>query len=59
MSYRNRVLAALAFWLGFLSFVGPALISDDSYELPIAGALLAVAGVWATYRFVILPKVKS
>lgn len=59
MSYRSRVIAAAAFWLGFLGVVGPTLISHPSYELPIAGAVIGVAGVLATYRFVILPKVKS
>lgn len=59
MNYRSRVIAALAFWLGFLGVAGPTLISHPSYELPITGAVLGVAGIWATYRFVILPKVKS
>lgn len=55
----NRVTAAVLFWLLYLTVIGPFLISHASYELPIAGAVLGVAGLWATYRFVILPKVKS
>lgn len=45
----KKQIAVCVFWAAFVSFVGPALISHPSYELPIAGLALTVGGLWATY----------
>lgn len=46
----KKQAAVFVFWGLYIACLGPLLISHKSYELPIAGALLAAAGAWATYR---------
>lgn len=40
----------VGFWLAFVAFIGPALVSHRSYELPIFALVLAAVGAWATHR---------
>jgi hypothetical protein len=46
----KRISVLVVFWLAFVAFIGPALISHRSYELPIVGLALACLGAWGTYR---------
>ena len=46
----KKQIAVVAFWIVYAGVLGPVLISHSSYELPIAGLALAVAGAWATYH---------
>lgn len=46
----KKRIGVVVFWLVYGTVLGPALISHASYELPIAGLALALAGAWVTRR---------